>query len=90
MRLCVNWLSSHSLTVSDPSHLANLVQCFHDLCDWMKLGVFLGITYPMLEKIELDKQGVDNRKIAMFHHWLSSGSANKETLLIALSKMDNP
>ena len=75
--------------VSDDSHLANLIQCFHDLREWMKLGVLLGIPYPTLEKIELDKQGVDNRKTAMFYHWLSSGSANKETLLTALSKMDN-
>ena len=79
----------HCLNASDSSHLADLVQCFHDLCDWMKLGVFLGIPYPTLEKIEVDKQGVDNRKMAMFHLWLSSGSANKKTLLTALSKMDH-
>ena len=40
-----------------------------------------------MEKIELDKQGVDNRKMAMFHQWLCSGRANKETLLVALRKM---
>ena len=55
----------------------------------MKLGMFPEIPYPTLKKIELDEQGVDNRKMAMFYCWLSSGSANKETLLTALSKMDN-
>ena len=55
----------------------------------MKLGVFLEIPYSKLKKIEVDKQGVNNRKMAMFHHWLSSGNANKETLPIALSQMDN-
>ena len=77
------------LNRSDPSHLADLVQCFNDLCDWKKLGVFLRIPYPTLKKIEVDEQGVDSCKMAMFHHWLSTGSANKETLLTALSKMDN-
>ena len=77
------------LNLSDSSHLADLVQCFHDLCDWMKLGVFLGIPYPTLKKVEVDEQGLDNHKMAMFHHWLSTGSANKATLLTALSKMDN-
>ena len=77
------------LIVSDSSHLADLVKCFHDLHDWMKLGMFLGIPYLSLKKREVDEQGVDNRKMAMFHHWLTTGSANKETLLIALSKLDN-
>ena len=77
------------INVTDSSHLADLVLSLHDLCDWMKLGVFLGIPYPTLEKIELDKQGVDNRKMTMFHLWLSSGSANKEALLTALNKMDH-
>ena len=40
-----------------------------------------------MEKIELDKQGVDNRKMAMLYHWLCSSTANKETLLVALRKM---
>ena len=53
----------------------------------MKLGMFLGIPFPTLEKIELDKQGVDNRKMAMLYHWLSSGRASKKALLIALRKM---
>ena len=77
------------LNFSDSSHMADLVQCFDDLHDWMKLGVFLRIPYPTLDEIELNKHGVDNRKIAMFHHWLNSGSANKESLLIALRKMDH-
>ena len=73
--------------ISDPSHLADLFESLRDLRDWKKLGVFLKIPFPTLEKIELDKQGVDNRKMAMFYHWLSSGTANKDTLVVALSKM---
>ena len=48
--------------------------------------MFLGVPFPTLEKIELDKQGVDNHKMAMFYHWFCSGTASMETLLIALSK----
>ena len=65
----------------------HLFESLRDLRDWKKLGLFLGIPYPTLEKIELDKQGVDNRKMAMLYHWLCSGTANKETLLLALRKM---
>ena len=73
--------------VSDTCHLADLFESLRDLRDWKKLGMFLGVPFPTLEKIELDKQGVDNRKMAMFHHWLCSGTANKKTLLVALRKM---
>ena len=65
----------------------DLFESLHDLRDWKKLGLFLGVPYPTLEKIELDKQGVDNRKMAMLYHWLCSGTANKEMLLVALRKM---
>ena len=60
----------------------------YDLYYWMKLGVFLGIPYPTLRKIEVDKQGVDNCKMAMFDYWLSTGNASKETLLKVVRKMD--
>ena len=73
--------------LSDPSHLADLLESLRDLRDWKKLGVFLGVPFPTLEKIELDEQGVENRKMGMFYHWLCSGTANKETLLVALRKM---
>ena len=77
------------VNVTDSSHLAYLVPSLHNLSDWMKLGVLLGIPYSTLKKLVLDKQKVNDRKIAMFHLWLSRGGANKETLLRALSKMDH-
>ena len=64
----------------------DLFESLRDLRDWKKLGLFLGVPYPTLEKIELDKQGVDNRKMTMLYNWLCSGTANKETLLVALRK----
>ena len=77
------------INVTESSHLPNLVLSFQDLCDWMKLGMFLGIPYPTFEKIELDKQGVDNHKMVVFQLWLSSCSVKKEILLTALSKLDH-
>ena len=65
----------------------NLFESANDFRDWKKLGLFLGVPFPTLEKIELDKQGVDNCKMAMLYHWLCSGTATKETLLAALRKM---
>ena len=73
--------------LSDSSHLVDLFESVHDLRDWKKLGLFLGVPFPTLEKIELDRQGVDNRKMAMLYHWLCSGTANKEKLLVALRKI---
>ena len=75
------------LVFSDSSHLVDLFDSLHDLRDWKKLGLFLGVPFHTLEKIELDKQGVDNRKMAMLHHWLCSSTANKHTLLEAVRKM---
>ena len=49
--------------------------------------MFLNIPFNTLEEIELDQDGVDNRKMEMFDHWLKSGTANKEALLVALRKM---
>ena len=72
----------------DSSHLADLFELLHDLRDWKKLGLLLRVPYPTLEKIELDRQGVDNRKMAMLNHWLCSGAANKEALLKALGKIE--
>ena len=65
----------------------DLFESLSDLRDWKKLGLFLRVPFPTLEKIELDKQGVDNCKMAMLYNWLCSGTANKETLLVALRKM---
>ena len=65
----------------------DLFESLRDLRHWKTLGLYLGVPFPTLEKIELDKQGVDNRKMAMLYRWLSSGTANKETLLGALRKM---
>ena len=71
---------------SDSSNLVDVFDSLRDLRDWKKLGLFLGVPFPTLEKIELDKQGVDNRKMAMLHHWLCSGTANRQTLLEAMKK----
>ena len=65
----------------------DLFESLRDLRDWKTLGLFLGVPFPTLEKIELDKQGVDNRKMTMLYHWLCSGVADKQTLLNALRKM---
>ena len=41
-----------------------------DLIEWKKLGLKLGLTYPTLGKIEVDKNRVDDCKMEMLACWL--------------------
>ena len=78
----------HFLSVSPgPSHLDFLFDLLDDLTQWKILGLKLGLSFPTLEKIECDKQGVDNRKMAMLHMWLEKGGATRRSLVSALSRM---
>ena len=74
--------------ISDTSHLSDLLECLRELTDWQTLGVHLKISYETLESIEIEHHRVVNRKTAMLVHWLRTGTADKQTLLLALRKMD--
>ena len=72
---------------SDSSHLVDIFDSVRDLQDWKKFGLYLGVPYYALQKIELDEQGVDNCKMAMLYHWVCNCAATKERLAAALKKM---
>ena len=76
------------LCISDTSHLRQLVERLHNLNDWKTLGLHLIIPYWKLESIEIDHRRVADCKMAMLEHWLCTGVANKQALLLALRKMD--
>ena len=83
----INWLFSF-FPMSGTSNLRDLVECLHELYDWKALGLYLNISYPKLQMIEMDHRRVADCKMAMLQHWLCSGTANKQTLLLALRKME--
>ena len=70
-----------------PSHLVDVFELVGDLREWKILGLRLGLPFPTLEKIECDKRGVDNCKMAMLHEWLAKGGASRQTLASALRRM---
>ena len=72
---------------SGPSHLVDVFELVGDLREWKILGLRLGLSFPTLEKIESDKQGVDNCKMAMLHEWLAKGGATRQSLASALRRM---
>ena len=72
---------------SGPSHLVDVFELVGDLREWKILGLRLGLPFPTLEKIECDKRGVDNCKMAMLHEWLAKGGASRQTLASALRRM---
>ena len=41
-----------------------------DVNQWLSLGLALGLHYPTLEKIEADKEKVDDRRRQMLVAWL--------------------
>ena len=48
--VCVNQLFSFDiLYITGTSHLRHLFECLHDLYDWKALGLYLGISYLMLQ-----------------------------------------
>ena len=77
------------LCTSDISHLRQLDQCLNKINDWGTLGLYLDIPDWELERMEMDHdRRVAACKRAMLRHWLYTGTANKQALLLALSKMD--
>ena len=74
--------------ISGTSHLRQLVECLHQLNDWKTFGLYLNIPYWKLESIEIDHRRLADCRMAMLQHWLCTGTANKQALLLALRKMD--
>ena len=58
-------------TFSALNDLCDVLDAIHDLVLWEKLGLQLGLLYPSLEKIDLERRGrIDSCKIAMLSAWL--------------------
>ena len=73
----------------DTSHLLAIKKNLHGLTDWQELGLELGMEYSLLDSIDKDKGGdVEKCKTAMLHLWLGTGRATKNTLIHALTEMD--
>ena len=72
---------------SGPSDLVDVFELLGDLREWKILGLRLGLPFPTLEKIEHDKRGMENCKMAMFHEWLVKGGASRQSLASALRRM---
>ena len=81
-------LFQYTVYISGTSHLRHLFECLHDFYDWKTLGLYLGISYSMLQAIEMDHRKVSDCKMAMLQHWLCTGRADKRSLLLALRKME--
>ena len=74
--------------LSDPSHLRVIKSGLHDLTDWLKLGLELGMDHSFLDGIERDKGGNTGEcKAVMLHAWLQSGRATKSSLVTAVRKI---
>ena len=75
----MKWLFSFNiLYISGTSHLCHQFECLHDLYDWKTLGLYLGISYPMLQAIEMDHRRVSDCRMAMLQHWLCNGTADSQ------------
>ena len=55
--------------------------------DWKKLGVYLRILLSKLKVIEADHAKADDRMLDMLDLWLKTGTATKQELINALSKI---
>ena len=53
---------------------------------WKKLGAYLGIPFPELDVIEVDRAKADDRMMALLDFWLRTGAATKQELINALRK----
>ena len=58
-------------SVDDKPDISLLTEWLDPLVEWQIFGVFLpGIQYFMVKKIEQDKQGIDQQKLALYAKWL--------------------
>ena len=60
----------YSFLFSELDDLVDVFEKLEDLNEWKKLGLKLGLKYPTLEKIERDRQRVDDCKMEMLACWL--------------------
>ena len=66
-----------------------------DVTEYMRLGLELGLSYPMLNKIRHEQgRKVEKCKRSLLHSWLTKadrvvemGGANKQALVAALRRM---
>ena len=78
----------------DIDDLADVMDLLCDLVKWKQLGLQLGLRNPTLDKIEVDKTGVDNQSMEMLACWLrkqdrveSKGGPTWKQLISALRKV---
>ena len=73
----------------DDSHLPGLVYAVRNVYQWDILGELLGISYATVRTIEQDNHfQTKPARRDMLIHWISSGKANKATLIEALKSMN--
>ena len=82
-------LSLLSYVFVENSHLASLMKVLNPIVEWIKLGVYLGVSHAKLKKIEKEqREQVDNCKQEMLVAWLnSSENTTKQDLKSALSNI---
>ena len=57
--------------ITDISHVRQVNHTLRNVSDWQSLGIELGLVYPTLESIRIDKHGVTSEcKLAMIAAWL--------------------
>ena len=56
---------------TDISHVRQVNHSLRNVTDWYSLGIELGLAYPKLESIRIDKKNVTSEcKLAMIAAWL--------------------
>ena len=73
------------MSLLDTSHLNIIKTNLHDLTDWQRLGLAMGMDDSFLDNIDREKgDDTEKCKTAMLHSWLQSGRASKNSLVTAL------
>ena len=83
------------LFLSGPSHFAVMMDWLESVIEYMRLGLELGLSYALLNKIRQEQgRKVEDCKRTLLHSWLERadrvdemGGTNKPTLVAALRRM---
>ena len=69
--------------------MSKLIDELKTVNDWYTLGIYLGLSIPILKKVKEDNTTADTRLSDMLHRWLQSDSRGTwEDVVSALRKMD--
>ena len=80
MYVCITFATgaTHLLEVFRHLERLNLVS------RWRRVGLELELPYDNLEVVQANREGVEDRAVAMLHEWLTGGRATKQALLKAI------